>query len=422
VKNLYQAWTEFNKIQNQVLQGAPVVSLLQSIEESVESWKEQPYPSGEDWKYVKFQDLPTTHFRWPKQDQPNEQVADQDFYSFEINNFSTPQKFAKLSLPRGLQIVSELEEGPTHWPSTDAHNPFQNFSTSFYGLGFYLNIDKSYSNDKPIRLVFDLDKFTEKDLFLQQSLRIRLHEGAAANLLLEVRGQALSGLVNLCVDVDCAPGSHLRFLSTEIGGPQSHFMLNLQGTVQRQALWENYDITLPGQWSRHNLVVNLVEEQATVDLKGVYLNNHDHFVDHHTAVFHRVGHTESREDYRGILTDKAQAVFNGKVVISKMASQSNSEQINKNLMLSKLAEVDTKPELQIYNDDVKAAHGATVGQIDEEQRFYLQSRGYTEKEAGQVLSKAFVYGLLDGLPEPMSCRAKSEMERVLESWESPIEL
>jgi Fe-S cluster assembly protein SufD len=136
-------------------------------------------------------------------------------------------------------------------------------------------------------------------------------------------------------------------------------------------------------------------EGAFVNLSGIYLNHKEYFTDHHTLIRHKKPHTNSKEDYRGILNDEARAVFNGQIKIDPFAIKSDSDQINKNLMLSSKAEVDTKPELQIYNDDVKAAHGATIGQLDDDQKFYLQSRGYSEVEANRILARAFVYDLLE---------------------------
>ncbi len=413
MNNIYQIWTEFSKIQSQVLKGGHVSDLIAAVEKSVDQWKEKPYPSGEDWKYVKFQQLPNTHFRWPEKDEASQQVADQDYYSLDIRNFKTPQVFKKLSLPTGLEIVSELEATDLNLMASAVTNPFESFSRSFYGLGFYLKIDKDFAADKPIRILIDLDSLQGKDLFIQQNIHIDLVENAKAEVFIELAGESFSGLSNLCVGVSCGKGSKIEMYAKEKGGPQSYSVFNVHSRVQEAAHFSCFDLTLPSRWSRHNLTIELAEKDAVAKLRGAYLNNQSNFIDHHTSITHKVGETESYEDYRGILADSAQAVFNGKVCIAKNARKSNSEQINKNLMLSKHAEVDTKPELQIYNDDVKAAHGATVGQLDEEQRFYLQSRGYSDKEAGRVLAKAFVFGLLDQSSDKARNFLSSDLERVL---------
>ena len=113
------------------------------------------------------------------------------------------------------------------------------------------------------------------------------------------------------------------------------------------------------------------------------------------------------------LSDQSQGVFNGQVYIAPNASKSRSEQINKNLMLSKQAENNTKPELRIYNDNVKATHGATVGQLDKEQSFYLQSRGYTYQEALKTLSKAFVFDLIDGESSHVKDFYVSDLDQII---------
>ena len=123
------------------------------------------------------------------------------------------------------------------------------------------------------------------------------------------------------------------------------------------------------------------------------------FIDHHTVTEHLSPHTYSKQLYKGILADRSKAVFNGRVFIAEGAKGSRSEQLNKNLLLSKKAEINTKPELQIYNDDVKATHGATVGQLDLEQLFYLQSRGISRKEAWNILCRGFSLDFIDELNE-----------------------
>ena len=271
---------------------------------------------------------------------------------------------------------------------------------SFVGLGLIVRFSKEYKEDKPVKIIFDLDHFSEKDLYVHYNIDVIAEQESEARLFIETQGQTFSGLANFCTRVRAQASAKLSLFNKEWGGPQSFLINNVQSEVAEGAEFTHFDFTFPSQWSRHNINVNLLDKNARTDLKGAYFNDLKNFSDHHTFIKHSKGHTESNEDYRGLLSDEAKAVFNGKIYIEKKASKSNSEQINKNLMLSKKAEVDTKPELQIYNDDVKAAHGATVGQLDEEQRFYLLSRGYSRDDASRILSKAFVYDLLkDQKPE-----------------------
>jgi len=135
--------------------------------------------------------------------------------------------------------------------------------------------------------------------------------------------------------------------------------------------------------------VNLSEQGASCSLNGLFVLDGRQHVDHHTRVDHKAPHCTSRENYRTVLDGRSHGVFNGKVVVHQGAIKTDSSQSNGNILLSKHAEIDTKPELEIYNDDVKCAHGATVGQLDDKQLFYLRSRGISEAAAQELLTFAF---------------------------------
>jgi Fe-S cluster assembly protein SufD len=148
-------------------------------------------------------------------------------------------------------------------------------------------------------------------------------------------------------------------------------------------------VNLGAALARQDLGVALVEPGAEALLNGLYHVDGKRHTDVHTRVDHLAPHTRSEEEYRGIVTDRGRAVFNGKAVIHRDAQKTDVRQANANLLLSEQAEVDTKPELEIYADDVKASHGATVGQLDESALFYLLSRGIDPESARALLTFAF---------------------------------
>src|SRR5262249_3277011 len=133
---------------------------------------------------------------------------------------------------------------------------------------------------------------------------------------------------------------------------------------------------------------------AACTFDGLYLANAAQHVDHHTTIDHRQPRGTSRELYKGILADRATGVFNGKVFVRPHAQQSDAQQMNKNLLLSDDAQIDTKPQLEIFADDVKCSHGATIGQLDEDSIFYLRSRGIDAAEARELLIFAFANELI----------------------------
>ncbi|HVK62647.1 MAG TPA: Fe-S cluster assembly protein SufD, partial [Bdellovibrionales bacterium] len=157
----------------------------------------------------------------------------------------------------------------------------------------------------------------------------------------------------------------------------------------RDSRCETFQFTLGGALSRENLAIRLSETGAEAVLDGLYLADGKHHVDHFTSVDHIAPHTTSAQLYKGILNGEARAVFNGRVHIHRDAQKSNAAQMNNNLLLSSKAEVDTKPELEIDADDVKASHGATIGQIDPEHVFYLRARAVPKEQAVRMLSHGF---------------------------------
>ncbi len=131
---------------------------------------------------------------------------------------------------------------------------------------------------------------------------------------------------------------------------------------------------------------------------GLYLAGSGQHIDNHTRVDHRVGPATSRQEYRGILNGRCRCVWNGKAIVHEGADGTDADQANHNLLLSQQAEIDAKPELEIYTDDVKCSHGTTVGQLDDASLFYLRSRGLDKRHATQVLTHAFAAGLVSRVP------------------------
>lgn len=200
--------------------------------------------------------------------------------------------------------------------------------------------------------------------------------------------------------------SHARFNLSQEAGAQLGYT---QIALARDAFAETYQFTLGGRLSREDLAIRLDEPGAEVVLDGLYLANGKRHVDHSTSVDHLAPHTTSSQLYKGILTDESRAVFNGRVHIHRVAQQSVASQLNNNLILSKRAEIDTKPELEIDADDVKASHGATIGQIDPEHVFYLRARAISEKDAVQMLSKGFAQDVAFRIQNEFICNAAEKI-------------
>lgn len=168
--------------------------------------------------------------------------------------------------------------------------------------------------------------------------------------------------------------------------------------LNRDSQFNSYQVLLGGQVKRFDILVNHNVGGSHCDMKGVYLPKNDQHVDIHSYIEHKAAHCTTDETYRGIMADSSKAVFNGRIHIHPDAQKTLAELSNKNLLLSDKAQINTKPELEIYADDVKCAHGATVAQLNDEAKFYLRSRGISAVQADIMLSFGFINELLESIP------------------------
>jgi Fe-S cluster assembly protein SufD len=183
----------------------------------------------------------------------------------------------------------------------------------------------------------------------------------------------------------------------------------LQATIGRSAAFSSHSISLGGALTRNDANATL-SEGSDANLNGLYICTGTQHVDNHTSIDHAKPHATSHELYKGILDGRSYAVFNGKIIVRTDAQKTDSKQTNKNLVLSDDAIINTKPELQIWADDVRCTHGATIGQLDSEMLFYLQSRGIAKMDARNLLIYAFAQDIVDRI-KVQSLR--DSLERIL---------
>ncbi|MEJ2276063.1 MAG: Fe-S cluster assembly protein SufD [Woeseiaceae bacterium] len=208
-----------------------------------------------------------------------------------------------------------------------------------------------------------------------------------------------------------ASASHVRVQDRALSHVQTS---RTTVTAGRDARFRSASFDLGGGLIRNDFVIDIAERGADVAFDGLYLAGDGQHIDNHTRVDHRVGPATSRQEYRGILNGKCRCVWNGKAIVHKGADGTDADQANHNLLLSERAEIDAKPELEIYADDVKCSHGTTVGQLDETALFYLRTRGLDRRRATQVLTHAFAAGLVSRVPvEAAKERVSQLMERRL---------
>jgi Fe-S cluster assembly protein SufD len=179
---------------------------------------------------------------------------------------------------------------------------------------------------------------------------------------------------------------------------------------QRDSHYRSFSLAMGAAMSRHNLHVRLNDENIETLMYGLYLTRGDQVADTHTAIYHDQPNCRSWEVYKGILDGRSRGVFNGKVLVKPEAQKTDAKQTNRNLLLSDLARVDTKPQLEIFADDVKCTHGATVGRLDDVARFYARSRGLPPAAADRLLTYAFAAEVVD---EVALLPVRQELDRLV---------
>lgn len=193
-------------------------------------------------------------------------------------------------------------------------------------------------------------------------------------------------------------GAALDYTKLEAEGEQAYHFGALHVRQERASTFTSHSISLGGRLVRNEIGVVLAGEGAEAHLNGLYLAGGERHVDNYTTLDHAQPHCPSRELYKGVLGGKAHAVFHGRIIVRQEAQKTDAIQRNKNLLLSAEAVIDTKPQLEIYADDVRCTHGATVGPVDPEAVFYLRSRGLGREEARGLLTLAFAGEMIDRLP------------------------
>ncbi len=185
--------------------------------------------------------------------------------------------------------------------------------------------------------------------------------------------------------------------------------------AQRGTRFASHSVSLGGSLVRNDVTAVLDGEGVECTLNGLYVGDERRLVDNHTTIDHARPHCGSREVYKGILADRARAVFNGKIIVRPDAQKTDAKQTNKALLLSEEAQINTTPQLEIFANDVKCTHGAAVGQMDDEAVFYLRARGLSDRQARNLLIHAFAGDVLNRMPfEPVRARAEEVLLRQLE--------
>jgi len=271
-------------------------------------------------------------------------------------------------------------------------NGFTALNTAFIGEGVFIYLPKNSKIESPMQLLFTTD---EGVVSFPRILIVA--ESFAEATIVETynRSDETKYLTNAVVEISVADEAKIKHFRVQRESHQAFHISNTAAEVGRGSVYDTTAINLGARLSRHDVLMKFNAEGGEAFVDGLYFLGESQHHDTHSVIKHDVPNCTSHQTYKGILNDKSRGVFNGKVFVAVGASGTDGYQSNKNLLLSNEARVDTKPQLEIFNDDVKCSHGATVGQLEEEELFYLLSRGLNDNLARNLLTYGFAEEIIN---------------------------
>ncbi|WII70588.1 Fe-S cluster assembly protein SufD [Bdellovibrio sp. 22V] len=296
-------------------------------------------------------------------------------------------------LPAGFTL-RELSEYPTHFDDA-----FDALNSAYLSKPFVAALAKETSVEKPVNFVFFTSVEGGPALMVHPRISLDIGARSSVRILESHYGNAgVSYFVNSVLDLHVGESAKVSYVRVQADSDNAINIGRTRLRIEKNANVESLAFATGAGLSRHSLEVSLKGEGSSTEVLGVYAVRGSQHVDNTTLIDHQVGECNTNQLYKGILDGESRAAFTGKVLIQKGAQKANSAQLNNNLLLSKKAEADSRPALEIYADDVKAAHGSTVGQLDEEELFYMLSRAIPKKKAIHMMS----YGYLAEVIEKIS--------------------
>ena len=349
-----------------------------------------PTTHEESWKYTRLSKLANSKFSGTSfNKEVNYSNVHSDAYRFIFENgrlIHSSEGINAISLKAATEMKLQ--------GITSENSLFDAINLAYAEDGLLIEISAKEKLQKPIEIVHIANG--NKVSNLRHIFRVGDFAEAEITLLYTGSNDSTS-FINVVSNIELGTGSHLTInkLQSEFG-TDFHFSKEFAKQQKDSNLTLN-TLTLNGNFVRNDVVIRVEGQNAESNLNGAYILRNNQLVDNHTVVDHLVPNCQSNELYKGVLYDKSTAVFNGKVFVRQDAQKINAFQSNGNVMMSEGATVYSKPELEIYADDVKCSHGSTTGQLDEEAIYYLRARGISEKSAKELLVSAFVGDVLNNI-------------------------
>ena len=393
------------------LAGAPASWIGRLRENAMARFEELGFPTTkeEEWKYTNVAPIARADFK-PGIETPTGATSAKEFASFEItetkdsqlvfvngqlrNDLSSltalPPEVVALDLSQALgdERYSEIVRAQLARHADFVANAFTALNTAFIDQGAFVYIPKGVTVTTPLHLLFISDAETSQVTFPR--VLVVAEENSDTTLIESyVSAHDSRYFTNAVVEVVLKNGARLEHYKVQREATQAFHVAMTAVGLGPSSSYDATTITFGSQLSRHDIHVTMDNEGAECWVDGLYLVTGTQHTDTHSVIDHRKPHCTSHQLYKGILDGKSRAVFNGKVFVRHNAQKTDAMQTNKNLLLSNDARVDTKPQLEILADDVKCAHGAAIGQIEEDALFYLETRGIHPDLARNLLTYGF---------------------------------
>ncbi len=386
-------------------------------QESMETFKRLgwPNPKSEEWKYTNIKGILNSKPNFG-QSEKNNSLTKENIQRFLIAGenahlliFENGIFNQSLSSPAGnifgveihnLSSVTENEIVKNYLGKIAfaGNEPFVALNNAFVNDGVFVHVKSEKQIEVPVHI-----------LYIDSSLNPQ-HTTSVRNLIVAEKGAKISitesfhsftnevsGFTNSITEIAIMQNAHVEFVKAQLASDKSTHISFTQAIQERDSTFDTVIVTLNGELVRNNLHIKLNDVNCTSHLFGLYILDGNQLVDNHTMVDHAMPNCFSNELYKGIIGGKASGVFNGKIFVRKDAQKTNAFQSNKNILLTDDAQMNAKPQLEIFADDVKCTHGATIGQLDEEALFYLQTRGIGEKNARALLNIAFASDVINNI-------------------------
>ena len=367
-----------------------------------------PTRRDEDWKYTSVARIFNSSYGHSQPTKVTDgQLAVHQYEDLQaitivyVNGHLDQERTDISQLPAGLTIMplsEALQNADTAaWiEKMDAvkggteQNVFPQLNKSFAQEGLYLSTDAGAAIATPIHIIHH-NTLAEAKYMTTPQLYIQSAKSSECTVIESHYGEkGAEYFSNILVRADVAANANIHHYKIQRDSSEAMQVSNTIVVQHRDSIFSSHVVDLGGRIVRNNLSTDLADSNTETNYYGVYVGDNNQHIDNQTYIDHAVPHCYSNELYKGVLTDKARGVFNGKVMVREDAQKTNAFQQNSSLVLSPTAVMDAKPQLEIYADDVKCSHGATIGQLDEGSIFYLRSRGIPEAQAKTLLQKAFV--------------------------------